>query len=250
VTSVSRSFPLCAWLLATLGLLVSGCVGQPVATSRDVPARETVVLLHGLGRGKASMWLLASRIEQAGFDVVRIGYESLSDSPQGILASVGRQIDACCADLPGPLHLVGHSFGGLLIRGYLAGREPRWLGRVVLIGTPNAGTPLVDMHRDAWWMDYLGPTARRLGTQQDSFPNSLPQPNYPVGVIAGVWEAPMLDDLIPDDSDGLVPRASTRVEGMTDFVVVESNHWSLRYSREVALQTIAFLRTGRFSRND
>jgi hypothetical protein len=60
----------------------------------------------------------------------------------------------------------------------------------------------------------------------------------------------MLDDLIPDDSDGLVPLASTRVGGMIDFIVVESNHWNMRYSREVARQTIAFLRTGRFSRND
>ncbi len=195
------------------------------------------------------MWLLASRIEQAGFDVVRIGYDSLSDSPEGILESVSRQIDACCADLPGPLHLVGHSFGGLLIRGYLAGRAPHSLGRVVLIGTPNAGTPLVDMHRDAWWMDYLGPTARRLGTRQDSFPNSLPEPDYPLGVIAGVWEAPVLGHLIPDDSDGLVPLASTRVGGMIDFVVVESNHWNMRYSREVARQTIGFLRTGRFLRD-
>lgn len=246
---MSRFYRLGTLLLLTLGLAASGCVGQPLATSRDVSARETVVLLHGLGRSKAAMWLLASRIEQAGFDVVRIGYDSLSDSPEGILESVGRQIDACCADLPGPLHLVGHSFGGLLIRGYLAGREPCSLGRVVLIGTPNAGTPLVDMHRDAWWMDYLGPTARRLGTRQDSFPNSLPEPDYPLGVIAGVWEAPMLGDLIPDDSDGLVPLASTRVDGMIDFVVVESNHWNMRYSWEVARQTIAFLRTGRFLRD-
>jgi hypothetical protein len=117
-----------------------------------------------------------------------------------------------------------------------------------LIATPNAGTPLVDAYRDSWWMDLAGPTAKSLGTDPDSFPNSLPAPDYPVGVIAGVREAAFLD-LIPGDDDGLVPVESTKVAGMADFVVVESNHVYLRYSREVARQTIAFLRTGEFLRN-
>jgi hypothetical protein len=36
---------------------------------------------------------------------------------------------------------------------------------------------------------------------------------------------------------------------MVDFVIVESNHMLMRYSQEVARQTIAFLRTGEFLRN-
>jgi hypothetical protein len=35
---------------------------------------------------------------------------------------------------------------------------------------------------------------------------------------------------------------------MADFIIVESNHAWMRYSQEVARQTIAFLRSGRFLR--
>jgi pimeloyl-ACP methyl ester carboxylesterase len=236
---------LVAFVLTLAGAGMSACAAERAPDAED---QETVVLLHGLGRGKSAMWLLALRIETAGFEVVRIGYDSLGDPPERILATVTRQIDACCKASPQPVHFVGHSLGGLMIRAYLAENELRTPGRVVLIATPNAGTPLVDAHHDSWWMDLAGPTAQLLGTGPDSFPNSLPAPDYPVGVIAGVREAAFLD-LIPGDDDGLVPVESTKVAGMADFVVVESNHVYLRYSREVARQTIAFLRTGEFLRN-
>lgn len=191
------------------------------------------------------MWFLASRIERAGFHVVRIGYNSLADSPERIIVAVSQKIDACCKASPKPVHFVGHSLGGLIIRAYLAENRPRVLGRVVLIATPNAGTPVVDNYRNSWWMGLAGPTAKSLGTGPDSFPNSLPAPDYPVGVIAGIWSRHGVD-LIPGDDDGLVSLESTKVTGMADFIIVESNHAWMRYSQEVARQTIAFLRCGTF----
>ena len=234
-------------VLILAALILTACASQVTADVGAEDRRETVVVLHGLGRTRGAMWLLGSRIEQAGFDVVRIGYDSLNEPPERILSQVSRQIDACCANSVSPVHFVGHSLGGLMIRAYLARHNLRSLGRVVLIATPNAGTPLVDAHRDTWWMGLAGPTARRLGTDPDSFPNSLPAPEYPVGVIGGVSEIPWLKDQIPGRDDGLVPLQSTRLSGMVDFVVIEASHAGLRYSREVAHQAVAFLRTGRFA---
>jgi pimeloyl-ACP methyl ester carboxylesterase len=239
---------LAALCLIMVGVGVSTVAGERTSNARQATDRETVVLLHGLGRSESAMWLLAARIEAAGFDVVRIGYDSLGDPPERILATVSQKIDACCKASPQPVHFVGHSLGGLIIRAYLAENEVRTPGRVVLIATPNAGTPLVDAYRDSWWMDLAGPTAKSLGTDPDSFPNSLPAPDYPVGVIAGVRKAALLD-LIPGDDDGLVPLESTKVAGMVDFIIVESNHYFIRYSQEVARQTIAFLQTGEFLRS-
>jgi pimeloyl-ACP methyl ester carboxylesterase len=239
---------LAVFCLIVVGACVSTSAGERTSEAGHASDRETVVLLHGLGRSEASMWLLASRIEAAGFNVVRIGYDSLGEPPEGILATVRQKIDACCKASPQPVHFVGHSLGGLIIRAYLAENEVRTPGRAVLIATPNAGTPLVDAYRDSWWMDLAGPTAKSLGTDPDSFPNSLPAPDYPVGVIAGVRDARFVD-LIPGQDDGLVPLESTKVAGMVDFIMVESNHVWMRYSQEVARQTIAFLRTGQFLRN-
>lgn len=120
----------------------------------------------------------------------------------------------------------------MLIRAYLADHEVPGLGRVVMLGTPNQGTPVVDRNRDAWWMQVAGPLANALGTGPDGFAQALPSPTYPVGVIAG------------EVSGG--PAASTRLEGMQDFVVLDVGHSMMRHDEAVAQHTIAFLRDGHF----
>lgn len=231
--------------LITVGTAISACTADRTREADHAAKQETVIVFHGLGRTETAVWLLARRIEAAGFQVVRIGYNSLDDPPDRILAEVRREVDAFCKASRNPVNFVGHSLGGLIIRGYLAESRVCTLGRVVLIATPNSGTPLVDTYRDSWWINLAGPAAKSLGTDPKSFPNSLPAPDYPVGIIAGVGESPLVD-MIPGKDDGLVPLESTKTANMTDFIAVDSNHLSMRYSQEVAQQTIAFLKTGHF----
>ena len=51
--------------------------------NKEASNQEIIVLLHGLGRSNASMWLLASRLENAGYFVQRVGYRSLEQNPDG-----------------------------------------------------------------------------------------------------------------------------------------------------------------------
>ncbi len=224
----------------------AGVAGPELPREELASDREIVVLLHGLGRNNMAMWLLAQRLEDAGFHVERIGYSSLNVSPGEILEEVGSQIDSCCSRHHKTVHYVGHSLGGLLIRAYLQERRPPNLGRVVLMGTPNQGTPIVDRFRDQWWMELLGPTTNALGTDSDSFPNSLEPPWYPVGVIAGVTNRGNNEPWLPGADDGLVTVEATRLEGMSDFIVLRTGHTFMRYDPEVARQTISFLNDGSF----
>ena len=236
-----------AGCLLSLGIIALTATAETLPPE-DTPTTtgDTVVLLHGLGRGESAMWLMAHRIEKAGFNVIRVGYDSLDASPEAIVSSVTHDIDACCKALPGSVHFVGHSLGGLLIRAYLAENLVPNRGRVVLIGTPNSGTPLVDRYRDSWWMELAGPTANALGTGPGGFPQSLPPPDYPVGIIAGIQQGVLVKHIIPEASDGMVPVESTKLEGMVDFIIIETGHSFMRYDDEVAAQTIAFLMRGRF----
>jgi pimeloyl-ACP methyl ester carboxylesterase len=194
------------------------------------------------------MWLLAKRLEDAGYKVVKVGYDSLQSTPDEILQDISSQIAACCLELERPVHFVGHSLGGLMIRAYLGKHKMRNMGKVVLIGTPNKGTPIVDIFKDSWWMQFAGPTAVELGTANDSFPNTLPAPDYPLGIIAGVIDNGFLSSRIPGQDDGLVPVESTYLDGMNDFIIIETNHTMMRYNENVALQTIEFLKRSQFSK--
>ncbi|MES9970945.1 MAG: alpha/beta fold hydrolase [Candidatus Thiodiazotropha sp.] len=237
-------------LLLTVAVTTGlGCSLTPVsnADGAEPGHKETVILLHGLGRSKSAMWLLALRLEDAGYRVVSIDYDSFRRSPRQIVDEVSSDIMNCCKDNNGPVHFVGHSMGGLIIRAYLERQRPQNLERVVMIGTPNQGTDFVDRYRDHWWMRLAGDAALALGTDAESFPNSLPTADYPLGVIAGYRQESLEEDAIAGPDDGLVPVRSTLIEGMDDFILIETGHSAMRYDTNVAQQTIHFLKTGQFS---
>ena len=211
-------------------------------------AAETVVLLHGLYRSERSMRPLEAPVSEAGFRVVNLDYDSRSQSPEAFVVALDAQLVDCCADAP-KLHFVTHSLGGIVTRAYVAAHRPANLGRVVMLAPPNHGSPLGDIVAGSAVLRFLlGSTAARLGTDPLSFPNALPAADFELGVIAGTASRNPLGALMIDgESDGTVPVASTRLEGMTDFITVDSAHTYIMRSDEVAAQTVRFLTSGRFA---
>jgi len=233
-----------AWLLGSLVLVIGGC---SLPNKHD--SAEQVILLHGLGRQGSAMFLLQKRIRDAGYEAHSIEYASLQAPPDVILKKVGEQIALLCKDDSRPVHFVGHSLGGLIVRAYLDQKPLKNLGRVVLLGTPSQGSELVDTYGDSWLFKILGPTARVLGTDEDSFPNRIGPPYYPLGIIAGTSSFTITDDHLPGPDDGLVSVKSTKIDGMTDFLLVDTSHSMMRYNETVALETIHFLKKGYFSQS-
>lgn len=225
--------------------MISGIVPL-TAQQRDTQTKEFVFLLHGLGRGRSIMEPLQERLQKAGFETQIIGYQSLRRTPDEILHDATRQIDSLLPKKKQIVHFVGHSLGGLVIRAYLDSHRIQNLGNVVLIGSPNKGTPFVDRFRDSWWLKLAGTVATSLGTDEKSFPRTLRPPYYPVGVIAGITTTFNNEDFIPGEDDGIVPVESTKVDGMTDFILLQVSHSSLPRNEEVANQTIEFLRNKKF----
>lgn len=222
-----------------LALPLGGCSGPE-------PGEEAVVLVHGLGRSRTSMMVLAQRLEWAGYGVVTVGYKSLSTQFPETVATVRAAVERCCGESP-RIHFVGHSLGGLVIRGYLAETPPEQLGRVVLVAPPNQGSLLVD------WLgeipaatQVLGPVGSALGTDSTHIPARLPPPDYEMGIIAGNRSIQPIGHLaIPGPDDGIVSVEQTRVEGVP-VIVLPRSHAFIMSSRYTAEAVIEFLRTGEF----
>ena len=213
-------------------------------------AQDCVVVLHGLGRSSWSMALLAHRLGQAGFAVVTPDYPSREAPIAQLAAVVGDGIDTCRRDGHAPVHFVTHSLGGILVRAWFQRGVPADLGRIVMLAPPNAGSEIADHARDAGWYRWsTGMAGQQLGTEPTSLPNQLAPLPLEVGVIAGtVSLEPWFAAWLPGPNDGKVTVARARLAGMRDFLTVPHGHTFIMNGRDVAAQTIAFLRAGRFAR--
>ena len=241
-----RARRVCAMIRFLAALLLSSCVASLALAA---PATECVVTLHGLGRTRLSMALLASRLEDAGYAVHNLGYPSRSAPIATLATVVGEGLAACRRDGRRPVHFVTHSLGGILVRAWFQRGLPADLGRIVMLAPPNQGSAVADRARDAaWFRWFTGPAGQVLGTGEGALPRRLAPLPAEVGVIAGSAVYPVFSAWIPGPDDGLVAVASTRLAGMRDFLVLPHGHTFIMNSREVARQTLAFLRDGAFER--
>ena len=250
MTIFSRHFSSIVFMVIVSFMTILSVVCPAIAQQSTGNKKELVILLHGLGRGKSIMMPMKEQMEISGFQVSVVDYRSIGRTPEEILRDVGQQIKDFRVDTTQTVHLVGHSLGGLIIRAYLDSVRVRALGRVVLIGSPSKGTPFVDHFRDAWWLKLVGPAASSLGTDEKSFPRTLHPPYYPVGIIAGISSMIDNEDFIPGEDDGIVPVESTKIERMTDFILLPVSHSSLPKNETVMRQTIEFLKNGRFLKEE
>jgi len=219
-------------------------------SSHNRPVPATVILLHGLGRGPWSMKRIEWALRRDGYRVVNIGYASrqhdIATLAKNTLGPVfSANANGC------PLHVVTHSLGGILLRQFLHDHPnaPK-PSRVVMLGPPNQGSEIVDRLRG--WKPYAkinGPAGLQLGTEPESTPNLLDGSlGCEVGVIAGsVSFNPLFSWWIRRPSDGKVSVESTRLDGMSDHIVLRTSHTWMMWRGSVIDQIRAFLNTGRFA---
>ena len=140
--------------------------------------------------------------------------------------------------------------GAIVVRLYLQEQRPPNLGRVVLLGPPNAGSGVADrLCRFALCRRLIGPNLARLGTATpDAIAPRLAPPDYEVGVIAGGTSInPVFSRWHHAPNDGVVSIESARLPGACAFLVVPHSHTLMLWRSAVAAQVVAFLRTGRFA---
>ena len=234
------------WLsLALLPLL-----GWPMRVRAELTydGRETVVLLHGLGRSPRSMNRLGRRLEAQGYRVVNVSYPSRRESVEEIAKYLDIELARCCPERDVRVHFVTHSLGSIVVRYYLEHHRPENLGRVVMLGPPNGGSELVDlMRRIPIIRHHVGPSRGQLGMDSSSLPAQLGPVTFELGVIAGTrtWN-PLFSWVLPGADDGMVSVERTKVEGMSDFLAVPRTHTFMMRGPDVIAQTIDFLRDGEF----
>lgn len=234
-------------------LMILACctLSQPSleASPVDDIKQEYVILLHGMGRTRHSMAPLQKFLEKSGYHTVNLGYPSTSKSVPKIAAEhLQPAVEKCLQDGAVKVHLVTHSLGGIVVRQFLQNNQIPAGSRVVMLAPPNQGSEVTDTLKNFRLYRWLtGPAGQSLGTGPHTLPNTLREIDIQVGIIAGDKSInPIFSTLIPGQDDGKVSVRSTKMAGMTDFIVIGSTHTFIMRDKNVLSQVKNFLSHGRF----
>ncbi len=215
-----------------------------------------VVLVHGLGRSWASMSLLGRDLEAAGYGVAYWDYPSRS-------RTLAEHVEAFRAwlterNFEGHVHFVGHSLGGIIIRGALSDGPPVQLGRIVLIAVPNQGAGVVSSFGALPFSRFVFGLPLEDLAEGSAALQALGVPDAEIGIIAGVQHFHPFNPISyinlfhrhGHEHDGTVELANTRLEGAKDNVVIDAHHTFICDHGEVIAQTAEFLENGVFLHSD
>lgn len=208
--------------------------------------REAVVLVHGLWSvAGVDLLRLRNRLSHSGYECHLFNYHVWGKPPATIAIKLNEFIEKIDAPV---VHIVAHSFGGIITL-HLFDQFPfNKQGRIVLMGSPVNGSAVAKRIR-------ANPMTRWMLGQSHVNGLSGDVPAWKswqdIGVIAGNF--PLGLGLVaggPDlPHDGTVSVEETRLRGATDSIIVHESHLSMLMSSDVASQVVVFLRTGKFDQD-
>lgn len=208
-------------------------------------ADPTIILVHGLWMTGVEMVVLRKRLLADGFQVLQFRYRMVRRSLEH---NTERLQELIRAQGGKPVHLVGHSLGGVLSLQTLRHYPDLPVDKVVCLGSP-----LVDTVAGRRFVKF-GIGRRMLG---HTLPAAIfDQPlrewsgSQPVGVLAGNRGVGIgqLMGRLPRPHDGVVALAETCLPGISDHLALAVSHTGLVVSRVAAEQCAWFLRHGQFRR--
>ncbi len=220
-------------------------------SAKSPPPIDTVVLIHGFGRTRRSMWMVGVWLKFCGYRVTSLGYPSRCVSiAEAVERHIAPQLERLDLEPDSRVHFVTHSLGGIVFRAWAAQRDPAFpLGRAVLLAPPNQGSQIIDELRQWRWVRWLlGPVSAELGTDAESTPNSLGPLPPDTGIIVGNKATlPFFRHLLGPASDGVVTIAGAHAAGEADFTVLPTDHTFIIWQPAVFWAVRQFLLTGSFT---
>jgi pimeloyl-ACP methyl ester carboxylesterase len=189
--------------------------------------------------------VLQMRLRDCGFNVVRFGYPTVRAALDAGASRLTQLLKTLQTE---QIHLVAHSLGGLVtLRALELQPDPR-VKRVVLMGSPVAGSlsgrRLAQFHAGRMLM---GANSNVWGERRAV---TAPE-NIELGVIAGTMPVGLgnLVGKLPRPHDGAVSVVETEVDNATDTILLPVSHTAMLFSARVGQQACHFLHHARFARH-
>ena len=195
--------------LATLGLFAPSIYGQNQSERQQQQIEEKplpVLLVHGYAEDAAVWKKWEDMLRKDGIQFFTVTFKD-SDDKCGSAKQHAIELENMVQDIKEQsgaqkINIVGHSKGGLDARVFLDNTDTKDVANLIMIGTPNAGSPVAETNYACAPAVY----DMRLGANATK---AVINPNTKYYTIAGNWMPLTQGNLmIPGNDDGLVPVES------------------------------------------
>lgn len=222
----------------------------------NLDKKEMVVLLHGLGRSHLQMKVLERFLKRNHYHVLNINYPSTKQTIKTLAQHIWQTIQTQ-GNHHSTCHLIGYSLGGVIIQAMLQSHPSDHIGKIILLGAPNHGSPIADKFKNhSWFKSAFGPAGVSLGSRGQliyPLPKSITQP---IGCIASSITGclsityPLSSFFIEKPHDGRVTTESAQLETMSDYLEIQCPHFYMPFSATIRQPILYFLKNGTFSKKD
>ncbi|MGB7678274.1 MAG: alpha/beta fold hydrolase [Nitrososphaeraceae archaeon] len=195
--------------LATLGLFAPSIYGQNQSERQQQQTEEKplpVLLVHGYGEDAAVWKKWEDMLRKDGIQFFTVTFKD-SDDKCGSAKQHAIELEKMVQDIKEQsgaqkINIVGYSKGGLDARVFLDITDTKDVANLIMIGTPNAGSPVAETNYACAPAVY----DLRLGANATK---AVINPNTKYYTIAGNWMPLTQGNLmIPGNDDGLIPVES------------------------------------------
>jgi pimeloyl-ACP methyl ester carboxylesterase len=240
---------------------------ERIKRDRHLPPMKgkAVVVLHGLGRSRASMDSLCRYLHDKGhYEIFNIEYPSTRSD----MAQHARTLRHLINHLDGieEINFVAHSMGNIVIRHYLGDLERQdpakqsanaaaadrrakmRFGRFVMLGPPNQGALLAETFADnVLFKEIAGDAGQQLGRDWPDLEKRLATPSFQFGIIAGgKGNDKGYNPILAGDNDGVISIETAKLAGAHDFARLPMLHSFMMDNPKVQQYVLRFLQHGYF----
>jgi pimeloyl-ACP methyl ester carboxylesterase len=196
------------------------------------PAKERILVVHGLFRTHRAMRPLHAPLEKAGYEVLEYRYPSTRKEIDVLAEELRSHLHTLVQQQPAVrVHVIGHSLGAILS---VRATTPAIAGidKVIQISPPNQGSPVAKSFEGILG-DWVAPIKELSSRGGGPLPEGT-TPGTSTGIIAAA-------------DDVMVPIDCTDLDGATDRIILPGSHTFVFWRKRTQQEILHFLLHGRFS---
>ncbi len=190
---------------------------------------------------------LAERVKPHGYQTHLFSYKSLAKSPAENAAELNDYLNRIEAS---EIHLIAHSLGGLVLKHLMHTHQPERIGKVIMLGTPIAGSEVARRFDKNDFTRLLLGRATQSGLLGDAPSWSTDKPLAMIAGNRGIGAGAVLTGGFDGVSDGTVKLEETMSDEITHRHEVPFSHMGMLYAPKVVKAVLAYLEHGNFDHLD